>query len=268
MEMGDCGNECILLAADSRGLRWRYLRTPCALPGLRTNRLSCSISFCVNTGGTEWRDSVSGCWPTGLPYGWSTASPLARRVFCGFCSGWLRFQSPCYYFFRLFGSIRRYFLWHLRRRLILTYFFVAVVPIGLIVVLIGIAALILNGQFASYLVLSRLHERIDRLDQVGQVIARYADRSAKSSPEASLDDLEDFTASELAGQASYFPGLEITLRIGAAEQAFRLGDRATARPVVTPRWLSAERFSGIVLDGDQLASRAIARARIGPANSW
>jgi sigma-B regulation protein RsbU (phosphoserine phosphatase) len=203
---------------------------------------------------------------------WVLAYGLALWLVDRFSAGapgflWLLFWLAAiavagYYFFRLFGSIRRYFLWHLRRRLILTYFFVAVVPIGLIVVLIGIAALILNGQFASYLVLSRLHERIDRLDQVGQVIARYADRSAKSSPEASLDDLEDFTASELTGQASYFPGLEITLRIGAAERAFRLGDRATARPVVTPRWLSEERFSGIVLDGDQLASRAIARARI------
>src|ERR1051326_444154 len=57
-----------------------------------------------------------------------------------------------YYLFRLFKLVRRYFLWHLRRRLILTYFFVAVVPIALIVLLIGIAALILNGPFASYLV--------------------------------------------------------------------------------------------------------------------
>ena len=166
-----------------------------------------------------------------------------------------------YYLFRLFGVARRYFLWHLRRRLILTYFFVAVVPIALIVLLIGIAALILNGQFASYLVLSRLHERVDRLDQAGQVIARYAERSAKASPEANLNDLEDFTASELAGQANYFPALEVTLRIGQAERAFRLQDRAPAKPVPAPRWLSADRFSGIALDGDQLTSRAVARAR-------
>ena len=86
-----------------------------------------------------------------------------------------------YYIFRLGAYLRRYILWHLRRRLILTYFFVGVVPIGLILLLVLIAVLIVNGQFASFLVVSKLNDRVDELEQLSQLLARHAERSPATS---------------------------------------------------------------------------------------
>ncbi|MDE3178959.1 MAG: hypothetical protein KGM47_04790, partial [Acidobacteriota bacterium] len=56
-----------------------------------------------------------------------------------------------YYFFRLVRIARRRLLWRLTSRLIVTYIFIAFVPVILILLITGLGAIILNGQFAAYL---------------------------------------------------------------------------------------------------------------------
>ena len=169
---------------------------------------------------------------------------------------------PCafYYVIRFFKFLRRYLLWHLRRRLILTYFFVAVVPIVLLLLLVGIAAFFVNGQLASFLVVSRLQNRANDLKQLGLVISNQGQHAAGHSPKTALDELEDFTVSELGSRAGDYPGLEVTLRIGGAVRAFRLKDRSPAEPVAVPAWLTRDQFGGIVLDHNNLSLRAVDRA--------
>lgn len=169
---------------------------------------------------------------------------------------------PCavYYVIRFFKFLRRYLLWHLRRRLILTYFFVAVVPIVLLLLLVAVAAFFVNGQLASFLVVSRLQNRASELKQMGLVISNQGQHTAAHSAKAALDELEDFTVSELGSRAGDYPGLEITLRIGGAVRAFRLKDRSPAEPVSAPAWLTRDQFGGIVLDHNNLALRAVDRA--------
>lgn len=171
-----------------------------------------------------------------------------------------------YYFIRLFRLLRRHLLWHLRRRLILTYFFVAVVPIALLLLLAGIAAFFLNGQLASFLVVSRLQNRVNELQQLGLVISHHAEHSARLSPSTAFDDLEEFVVSELGSRAADYPGLEITLCIGPAARAFRLQDRSPVTPVSIPMWLRRDQFDGVTIDGNNLALRAVDRARtpLGP----
>ncbi|HUI43933.1 MAG TPA: SpoIIE family protein phosphatase [Terriglobia bacterium] len=167
--------------------------------------------------------------------------------------------AAAYYVFRLGGVLRRHLLWHLRRRLILTYFFVAVVPIGLILLLIGIAAFILNGQFASFLVVSKLQDRAGSLQQLTLLIGRHAQHSAQRTPQALFDDLDTFIISEIEGQGTDFPGLEVTLRAGSFTRAFRVPGDAPTAPVSLPSWLKRDRFGGIVLDGNRLVLRAANR---------
>jgi len=169
---------------------------------------------------------------------------------------------PCafYYVIRFFKFLRRYLLWHLRRRLILTYFFVAVVPIVLLLLLVGIAAFFVNGQLASFLVVSRLQNRANELKQLGLVISNQGQHAAARSPKIALDNLEDFTVSELGSRAGDYPGLEVTLGIGGAVRAFRLKDRSAAEPVLVPAWLAHDQFGGIILDHNNLALRAVDRA--------
>src|SRR5262249_39573302 len=54
--------------------------------------------------------------------------------------------------------IRR-LLWRLRNRLIITYIFIGIVPIVLLLVMLGIAMYIFMGQVATYLVSSELKQR-------------------------------------------------------------------------------------------------------------
>ena len=172
---------------------------------------------------------------------------------------WISFIPVAgYYFVRLFGFLRRHLLWHLRRRLILTYFFVGVVPIALLLLLAGIATFFLNGQLASFLVVTRLQNRVGQLSQLGLLTSEHAQHSPGASRQAALDVVQNFVASELENRSSEYPALQVTVRIGPDTRDFRLDGQSSAKPVAMPAWLKGEdHFAGIVLDDNQLALRAV-----------
>jgi sigma-B regulation protein RsbU (phosphoserine phosphatase) len=60
---------------------------------------------------------------------------------------------------RLIGLGIRKAIWRLRNRLLVTYLFIAVVPVVLILVLVGVAAYALTGQVVVYLVSSELERK-------------------------------------------------------------------------------------------------------------
>lgn len=167
-----------------------------------------------------------------------------------------------YYLIRSLKALRRHFLWHLRRRLILTYFFVGVVPIALILLLVVAATFILNGQIASFLVLSRLRDRATRLSSLAGVLARHSERFTKPTPAATLDDLESFLGTEIAGRSRDYPNLQVTLQLGSLTRTLQAETGQTAKTLMAPAWLKDDTFNGIVLDGSELSLRAVERARV------
>ncbi|MGH9407588.1 MAG: PP2C family protein-serine/threonine phosphatase [Terriglobia bacterium] len=188
-----------------------------------------------------------------------------------------------YYIGRLIGVIRRRMLWRLTRRLIVTYTFIAIVPIILILVLVGLGASILSGQFAAYLVNARVREHVDELKQVNRVVAHEAGHIQSKDPKAVFDALEDFYQSDIRPYAASYPGLEVTLRIGAAgsargaapagpgreralglslgaqERAFHLSGQPMQRPLTEPRWLTGEEWSGVMVDRGQVLLASVER---------
>ncbi len=62
-------------------------------------------------------------------------------------------------------------IWRLRNRLLMTYMFIALVPILLIVIFVGIGTYALSSQLAVYLVSSELDRRIASLDWFGSAVA-------------------------------------------------------------------------------------------------
>ncbi len=62
-------------------------------------------------------------------------------------------------------------IWRLRNRLLMTYLFIAMVPILLIVVFVSIGTYALSSQLAVYLVSSELDRRIASLDWFGRAVA-------------------------------------------------------------------------------------------------
>jgi sigma-B regulation protein RsbU (phosphoserine phosphatase) len=167
-----------------------------------------------------------------------------------------------YYVGRLLGFTRRRLLWRLRWRLIVTYVFIAIVPIVLIVLLVRLGIFIVGGQFAAFLVTSNLREHFDELQQVNRAVAHGARLNSSLTAEQTLDRLENFYVKELKHHADNYPGLEVTLRIGSQVRGFRLDGTKIQPPLTIPAWFKEEEFAGIVIDGGQLALRSLER---GPA---
>jgi sigma-B regulation protein RsbU (phosphoserine phosphatase) len=164
-----------------------------------------------------------------------------------------------YYLVRFLGFVRGRVLWRLRRRLIVAYVFIAVVPILLIMLLVGLGAFIINGQFAAFLVAAQLREHFAQLNQVNRVVLHEARLTRETSPEVMLDRIRSIYVSELAEHAASYPGLEITIQIGPLTRAFLLNGKPIKKPVTVPRWINREEFAGIVMDDGQLALRSVER---------
>ncbi len=165
-----------------------------------------------------------------------------------------------YYLGRLAGSIRRHLLWRLRRRLIVTYVFIAVVPFALVILLVLLGTFILGGQFAALVVTSNLHEHFDELQQVNRAVAHQVHLQDTTKADQLLDRLQDFYVKELKQYAVNYPGLEVSLQIGPRVRAFRLDGTRMQSPLAIPAWFNEQEFAGIVMDGRQLALRSIERS--------
>lgn len=194
-----------------------------------------------------------------------------------------------YYCVRFAGFVRRRLLWRLTRRLIVTYLFIAFVPIILILLLVGMGAFILNGQFAAYLVSRRLQEHVDELKQINRVVAHEAAHIQSNDPQAVFDALKDFYQSDIQPYAANYPDLEVTLRAGRPgaaslhsqksdmevtlqvsnrEQGFHLNGEPMRQPISEPRWLSGneKEWSGFAINRGQITLASVERQNT-PAGS-
>src|SRR5690242_3856721 len=164
--------------------------------------------------------------------------------------------SAGYYIVRLAGAFKHHIIWHLRRRLVVTYLFIAVVPIVLILVLAGVGAVITNGQFAAFLVTLNVNDQVEKLQQLNRIVAHQAYMSSARTPAELLDQLQQFYEQQLSQHSTNYPGLEIVLRVGNQQRAFSLNGSPVRRVPTIPAWLKSEEFSGVVSDSHRLLLRA------------
>jgi phosphoserine phosphatase RsbU/P len=109
-------------------------------------------------------------------------------------------------------------VWRLRNRLIVTYMFIALVPIVLIAALVSIGGYILINQLAVYLVTSELDRRVASLDTAAESIVR----SAPADRPMLMHRMTELFYSE------HNPGLEILVREGG--KLIRYPDNGTLPP--------------------------------------
>ena len=164
--------------------------------------------------------------------------------------------SAVYYIARLVGAFKHHILWHLRRRLVVTYIFIAVVPFILILVLVGLGVVIANGQFAAFLVTLKVNEKVEDMIQLNRVVAHEAYLSPARTPTELLDRLQQFYVRQLSEHSKSYPGLEIALRVGNQSRAFYLNGKPAPEFPEIPAWFRAEEFSGVVYDRGRLLLRA------------
>lgn len=142
-------------------------------------------------------------------------------------------------FVRISRRMVRRMLWRLRNRLIVAYTFIAVVPVVLITLLVGLGASLIGGQISIYLVTSELERRIGSL----RLTVDYLTRNAQ--------DRSDWARNVAPYLSMRFPGLQLTI-----EDSVTWSYPPGAPPVTVPKdWPAG---SGLLLKGDTLYGWAYA----------
>jgi phosphoserine phosphatase RsbU/P len=104
-------------------------------------------------------------------------------------------------------------IWHLRNRLIVTYIFIAVVPITFILALVFVAGYFLTGEISSYLIGNSLDRQSAAIEDTATLLAREA-------PASRLSTVQQLTATGIppfealvtgGGGFRYPPGAAITM---------------------------------------------------------
>jgi sigma-B regulation protein RsbU (phosphoserine phosphatase) len=168
---------------------------------------------------------------------------------------------PCviYYLFRLLGYVRHRLLWRLSRRILVTYVFIAIVPILLILTLVGLGVFIVNGQLGAYLVSQKLRNQYDELKQLNRAVVHSARPSATHNSTQLIDEIERFYTTGLIKHTKNYPGLTITVWYGTEARSFHLDGSPANPPVTIPGWFHGDEFAGVVTDNGKIHLRAIDR---------
>ncbi len=169
--------------------------------------------------------------------------------------------SSVYYLGRLLRFIRYRLLWRLQRRLVIAYILIGVVPISLVLLLAFLGGYIINGQFAAYLVILRLRDHFDEIEQVNRVVLHEARFGGEQSPSVLLDRIQRFYVTQLSDYQRSYPGLIITLHLGGVTRSFLLDGTPARNPGAVPSWITGEEYANIVIDHGQIELRAVARTR-------
>ncbi|HJU12019.1 MAG TPA: HAMP domain-containing protein, partial [Candidatus Binataceae bacterium] len=135
-------------------------------------------------------------------------------------------------------------LWRMRNRLIVTYVFIGIVPLILLAGLAVLSLRLFSGQFATYIVSSRLNDQLQALRSENSAIARQISASLDAKDALLLEQIN-----KAAGDTSaWLSGKQIIA--------------ATASPIAAePPQNFPSDFSGVVEDGGRLFLRAATIAR-------
>src|SRR5260370_28416991 len=127
-------------------------------------------------------------WPEGRTariawylFGLGAAMFILQKLLALFASSWGQYLRGWVGFFVFIGAIlfsilafrwlKRRILWRLRNRLIVTYVFIGVIPVVLLVAMAGFSLFLFAGQFASYVVISELNAQLRSVEAVNAAIS-------------------------------------------------------------------------------------------------
>jgi phosphoserine phosphatase RsbU/P len=176
-------------------------------------------------------------------------------IFGAKVGGWAAFTTIVFLFFGLIVACRwgyRPLMWRLRNRLIVTYLFIGVMPILLLLLMGGVAGYLFAGQFATYVAFSDLHSELQHLQAANDSLA------AQLFPLEVSGKLNEKIAGEFTRASDErFPGRTVTLsRSGKGFVLSTGGELLTTPPARVPDFINAD-FTGFVVDQDALHLRAI-----------
>jgi phosphoserine phosphatase RsbU/P len=172
-------------------------------------------------------------------------------------SGWANFVLYIFIVCALLMGLRWLrlrLMWRLRNRLIVTYTFIGVIPIILLVAMGLIAGYLFAGQFATYVASAELQSELQHLESANASLAVQLRNLVRTG------GLTEQLASEIAG-ASAENFRRRTVTVWEGDRGFVVPPErqgVEARPIKVPPEIKGN-FSGIVLDGKRLHLRAVRR---------
>jgi len=185
-----------------------------------------------------------------------TADILGSNV-----GGWAAFTTVIFLFLAVVLFCRwgyRPLMWRLRNRLFVTYLFIGVMPILLLLLMGGMASYLFAGQFATYVAVSDLHSELQHLQAANDSLA------AQLFPLEDSGKLSEHVAGEFTRASDErFPQRTVSVWRGA--QGFVLstaGQLLATQPAKLPGFISGD-FTGFVVDQGVLHLRAIKLQRPG-----
>lgn len=170
-----------------------------------------------------------------------------------------------YYLFRFWRVWRQRLLWRLRNRLIVTYVFIAVVPILLVAAMVVLTAYLLYGQLAGYLITTDLHERARLLGSVNQALTGEL-QAHLIAADRDVSHVIELLARERTELEAIFPGVQAVLV--RRDLLIRLPpEREDLSCRALPAWVG-ERFQAVVLHERRLFLHTVARLPGDPGSTF
>ncbi len=140
-------------------------------------------------------------------------------------------------------------LWRLRNRLIVTYVFIGVIPVVLVMAMASITIYLFAGQFANFIVTSELDSRLHSLQSVNAAIAHELAARLERGQPATAESLEGLKRHDTAWATR-----QICAWKGGKPLAVCNGAKPGETPFTLPSFLSSK-FGAIVRDHDKLSLR-------------
>jgi sigma-B regulation protein RsbU (phosphoserine phosphatase) len=209
---------------------------------------------------------VWGLWPTGrvargawFALGMAAVLFLLQRILGIFRSSWgeslggwvgfLSFVSILLFTILAFRWLKAKILWRLRNRLIVTYVFIGVVPILLLVSMAFATLYLFAGQFANFIVTSEIHLQLHSVEAVNAAIAHELAARLERGESPNVELLERLRKSE-----AIWKDRQVCAWMGTRALPV-CGDAKTLLPFAFPRFIHGP-FSEIVRDHGELFLRA------------
>ncbi len=177
---------------------------------------------------------------------------------------------------------KRRLLWRVRRKLILSYIFVGLVPGLLIIAFFLLAGLILFFSVSSYLVQSRVRTLVDQSRFLAQTVVLEGERELPNVAERLRQRLRQpgevfpFTSAAIV-PVQQLPCDGVPERRAATPPPVRVGPwQHLDPPSAIPRWIRCDGYAGLIAytdtnpagnDRTHLAIRAVALPQV-PAPQW
>src|SRR5262249_47215199 len=150
-------------------------------------------------------------------------------------------------------------MWRLRNRLLVTYVFIGVIPVVLVVTMALLAGFLFAGQFATYLATTDLGAELTRLETLNAAVAADLGSDLKDAKTFSVQNIDRLKARRLV--EGRFGNIEVAAWLG--DNRILLRDAGLpAQQSAPPRWIEERALSSTVVQDRQLFLFAYRRVRV------